>query len=508
MLNVVNSFMSWSFKKRLNTLESNLLRSADIQMETFKLLLESMHKTSFGLEFNSTSIRSYDQYKQRIPIFEYDDLKPYIERAMHGEQKVLWPHEIRWFAKSSGTTSDKSKFIPVSFDTLSDCQFRGSRDTLAFYYRDNPNAKVFHGKGLIIGGSHQVNEFANNSYYGDLSAVMMNNLPFIAHYLATPSMDVALLDNWEEKLEMILKLCINEDVTNISGVPTWALLIIKGLLERSGKTDLKEVWPNLELYIHGGVNFDPYRAQFEKLISNTGVNGMNYRETYNASEGFFGVQDSEGEDMLLMTDYGIFYEFIPMEEIHRDHPHTLWLDEVELNKNYAVVLNSSSGLWRYILGDTVVFTSKNPYRIIVSGRTKLFINAFGEELMIDNAEKAISNTQKICDCIVSEYTAAPVYLDVDQKGGHEWMIEFEKEPADLDHFIITLDNELKKANSDYEAKRHGDLALVAPKVHVCKPGTFYNWMKSKNKLGGQNKVPRLSNNRKILDDILSFEAIV
>lgn len=501
MLNVVNSFMSWYLKKRVYAIEYFMNNSAAVQHETFVRLLSQVKKTSFGKDFHLQNVNTYDEYKRRVPLHSYDEIKPYINRCMRGEQNVLWPGDIKWFAKSSGTTSDKSKFIPISYDALNDCQFRGGRDVLAMYYETHPEAKIFQGKGLIIGGSHTINELYPGSYYGDLSAVMMNNLPFIANYLATPSMDIALMENWEEKLEKIINHTINEDVSNISGVPTWTLLIIKGLLEKSGKRTLLELWPNLELYVHGGVNFEPYRNQFEKHIGNP----MNYRETYNASEGFFGVQDGPKDDMLLMMDYGIFYEFVPLDELYTDNPKALWIDEVELNTSYALVLNTNGGLWRYILGDTIQFTSKNPYRIKITGRTKLYINAFGEELMLENANEAIVKVQKRCDCIVTEYTAAPIFMDTDSKGGHEWLIEFEREPENLLDFSRVLDEELKKVNSDYEAKRQGDLALVAPKINICRPGTFYNWMKSRHKLGGQHKVPRLSNNRDILEDILTFE---
>lgn len=504
MFNFVNSFMSWYLKKRVQSLDQIMDKAAEAQMDSFNELLTQFKKTSIGKDFGAGDIQNYEQFKSRVPIQTYDEIKPYIERCMRGEQRVLWPGEIKWYAKSSGTTSDKSKFIPVSFDALNECQFKGSRDVLAYYYHQHPDAKVFQGKGLIIGGSHQVNELSASSFYGDLSAVMMNNLPFIANYLATPSMDIALMDNWEEKLAKIIEVTHQEDVTNISGVPSWTLLIIKGLLEKTGKSDLKEVWPNLELYIHGGVNFAPYKAQFEQLISSK---GMHYRETFNASEGFFGVQDQAGEDMLLMLDYGIFYEFVPMDEFGKEQPKTLWLDQVEMGKNYAMIINTNAGLWRYVLGDTIQFTSKNPYRIKISGRTKLFINAFGEELMIDNAEAAIEKTQERCDCLVSEFTAAPVYLGLDNKGCHEWLIEFDKEPEDLQVFSRILDEELQKQNSDYEAKRQSDLALLQPKVNICPPGTFYQWMKANNKLGGQHKVPRLSNDRNILEDILNFEAL-
>ncbi len=499
MLSFINSFMSWYLKKRIPTIKHMFNHGAEVQDEMFKTLLSQAKKTSFGRDYKLNEIKTLDEYRNRVPLFHYDDIKPYIQRVMHGEQKVLWPGEINWFAKSSGTTSDKSKFIPVSYDALEDCQFRGSRDIIAWYYNYNPDASIFQGKGLIVGGSHQVNELSPNSYYGDLSAVMMNNLPFIANYLATPSMDIALMSNWEEKLGKMIDSTYKENVTNISGVPSWTLLLLKGILEKAKASTIKEVWPNLELYIHGGVSFDPYRKQFNDII---GDSSMQYRETYNASEGFFGIQDSLGKDMTLMLDYGIFYEFVLPEDLDKKHPKSYWIDEVELNTNYAVILNTNAGLWRYVVGDTIKFTSKNPYRFVITGRTKSFINAFGEELMVENAEKAITQAQLECDCIVAEYTAAPVYISDSKQGMHEWAIEFTKEPQDLSKFVAVLDQNLQKCNSDYEAKRQGDLILLPPKVNICSQGTFYKWLDASDKLGGQHKVPKLSNSREILEDIL------
>lgn len=501
MLSFVNSFMAWYLKRRIPVMEYGFENAAEVQFQMFKNLLNQACRTSFGRDFHLKEIKTIDEYRQRVPLFTYDAIKPYIQRVMQGEQKVLWPGDINWFAKSSGTTSDKSKFIPVSYDALEDCQFRGSRDVLAWYYYHNPEAKVFQGKGLIIGGSHQVNELSPNSFYGDLSAVMMNNLPFIANYLATPSMDIALMADWEKKMQKMIDSTYSENVTNISGVPTWTMLLIKGVLQKTGATSILDVWPNLELYIHGGVNFKPYRNEFAALI---GEGSMNFRETYNASEGFFGIQDDQNENMALMMDYGIFYEFIPLEDLGCEHPKSVWIDEVELNKNYALVINTNAGLWRYVIGDTIKFTSKNPYRFIITGRTKSYINAFGEELMVENAEKAIDITQKICNCSVSEFTAAPVYFSNKTNGRHEWAIEFNKEPEDLVKFAEILDIELRKCNSDYEAKRQGDLALLAPIINNCKSGTFYKWLKTKQKLGGQHKVPKLSNDRQILEEILKI----
>ncbi|PCJ63125.1 MAG: hypothetical protein COA58_16580 [Bacteroidetes bacterium] len=492
--------MSWYLKKRIGVIQRSFTDGVSVQQTVFNELLTEVKKTSFGRDFKLSEVNTIKEYQDRVPLFRYDDLKPYIQRVMHGEQKVLWPGDINWFAKSSGTTSDKSKFIPVSYDALEECQFKGSRDVLAWYYYHNPEAKVFQGKGLIIGGSHQVNVFAENSYYGDLSAVMMNNMPFIANYLATPSMEIALMPDWEKKMAKMIDSTCTENVTNISGVPSWTLLLLRGVLEKTGAKNILEVWPNLEIYIHGGVNFEPYKQQFERIIGGD----IAYRETYNASEGFLGVQDLEHEDMALMLDYGIFYEFIPMTEYRDKSPKALWLDEIELGVNYAVVMNTNAGLWRYIIEDTIVFTKKNPYRFRITGRTKSFINAFGEELMVNNAERAITLAQKKYKCEVSEFTVAPVYLDKKEKGRHQWAIEFNIEPDNISDFAAFLDLELTKGNSDYEAKRNGDMVLGRLEVMPCRAGTFYDWLKLNQKLGGQHKIPKLCNDRKIMEQIIKI----
>ncbi|MFB1002971.1 MAG: GH3 auxin-responsive promoter family protein [Bacteroidia bacterium] len=495
--------MSWYLKKRIPLIEHSFRNGADVQHQMFTELMGEARKTSFGRDFKLAEVKTIDQYRERVPLFEYDDLKPYIQRVMHGEQRVLWPGDITWFAQSSGTTSDKSKYIPVSYEALEECQFRGSRDVLAWYYYHNADAKIFQGKGLIVGGSHQVNALAENSYSGDLSAVMMNNMPFIANFLATPSMDIALLPDWENKIQKMIESTHAENVTNISGVPSWTMLLLRGILEKTKASCILEIWPNLELYVHGGVNFSPYKDQFASLVGGD----IAYRETYNASEGFFGVQDNTNEDMALMLDYGIFYEFIPIELCGTDNPRTLWLDEVEIGKKYAVVLNTNAGLWRYQLGDTIEFTSRNPFRIKITGRTKSFINAFGEELMVENAEKAMTIAQQKTGAVVSEFTAAPVYLKGKKKGRHQWLIEFNTEPESLEYFADVLDQELCNANSDYESKRKGNMVLERLEMVVCKPQTFYKWLKRKQKLGGQHKIPKLCNNRKIIEEIIKINNI-
>lgn len=474
----------------------------EVQEEWFGWLINDAVGTQWGKKYDYRSIENINQFKERIPVQNYDTLKPYIEKMLNGEQNVLWPSEIKWFAKSSGTTSDRSKFIPVSEESLEDCHFRGGKDMLAIYCNNRPDAKMFTGKSLVLGGSHQINQLSPDSFYGDLSAVIIKNLPFWAEMLRTPDMSIALMDNYEEKIEKMAHATLAENVTNIAGVPTWTIVLAKRILEITGKSNLMEVWPNLELYVHGAVNFEPYREQFKRLIDNP---NMYYLETYNASEGFFGIQDqSDSSDLLLMLDYGIFYEFIPMEEVDKEFPETVSLSEVELGKNYAMVISTNAGLWRYMIGDTVAFTSKSPYRLKITGRTKHFINAFGEEVIIDNAEKALSKACADTNAQIRDYTACPIYFNENEPGAHEWIIEFEKKPKEFERFVDILDNTLREVNSDYDAKRFKDMALQRPKVHIAPNNIFYNWLKAKGKLGGQHKVPRLANDRKYVDELLEM----
>ncbi len=500
------SLFSWYFRRRMQQVEYAMNNAAETQQRTFKNLIETAKDTAWGKKYNYKNITTPEQFANQVPVSSYEELKPYIERNMKGEQNVLWPSEIKWFAKSSGTTNDKSKFIPVSYEALEDCHFQGGRDLLTIYCHNHPETKIFDGKGLVLGGSHKINSYNTNSSFGDLSAVMMANLPFWVNFLRTPDISIALLDEWEEKLERMALATVNEDVTNISGVPTWTLVLINYLFEMEGKKSLLDIWPNLELYVHGGVSFVPYREQFKKLIPSS---GMNYLETYNASEGFFGLQiESNSDDMLLMTDYGVYYEFVKLKDLHdSNHPKTYRLDEVEAGVNYAVIISTNAGLWRYIVGDTIKFTSTSVYTFKITGRTKQYINAFGEELMIDNAEAAMAAACQQTNAVVRDFTAAPVYFD-DKEGksaGHEWLIEFEKPPKDAAGFNMALDAKLKALNSDYEAKRHKDIALKPPRVHIMPNGVFHQWLKSKGKLGGQHKVPRLCNDRNIVDEILLFQ---
>ena len=503
-MQILNSFLTWVMKKRIHQIELFMKYPLEVQDEVLKRLLSTAQSTEFGKQYGFDDLINYDDYKDRVPVHTYEQLFPYIERQMRGEQNILWPSEIKWFAKSSGTTNARSKFIPVSPEALEDCHFKGGKDLLSLYVNNFPDTQIFSGKGLGVGGSHQVNEFdpSSSSFYGDVSAVLMKNLPPWAQFIRTPSLEVALMTNWEEKIDMLANETANVDVRHISGVPTWTVLLIQRIMELEKKSSILEVWPNLEVFFHGAVAFGPYRNLFKTLIPG---NQMRYWETYNASEGFFGIQDrKDSEELLLMLDYGVYYEFIAVDELEKEYPHVINLSEVEIGKNYAMVITTNAGLWRYNIGDTIKFTSISPHRIKISGRTKHFINAFGEEIIIENAETAIAQACEQTGAVIINFTAGPVYLEKSKRGGHEWIIEFKKEPQSLEEFTIVLDDTLRKINSDYDAKRMHNLALIAPKIHSVAEGTFYNWMKKRGKLGGQNKVPRLSNSRELLEEILEM----
>jgi hypothetical protein len=499
---LITSIVNWLNIKRVYQIDLIRKYPFDIQQETLFKLLNKAAESEWGKKNDFISINSIEEFQRRLPIQTYEDVKPYINRLRNGESNLLWPGEIKWFAKSSGTTSDKSKFIPVSKESLEECHFRGGRDVLAIYTHNHPDSKIFSGKGLTLGGSHKIDNFNNQSYYGDLSAILIENLPFWTEFIRTPSFEVALLDEWEEKLEKIAKETTQVNVTNLAGVPSWNLVMIKYILQFTNKNNLIEVWPNLELFIHGGVSFTPYKKQFKKLIPS---DTMSYLEAYNASEGFFAIQDEpEKNDMLLMLDYGIFYEFIPLNEINNDAPKAFTVADVKINENYAMVITTNGGLWRYLIGDTIKFTSLYPHKIIISGRTKHFINAFGEEVIVDNAEKALKAACKKTGAEISDYTAAPIFMTSEKKGAHEWLIEFTLPPSDLDYFTSALDHALMAVNSDYEAKRYRNITLDKPVINQAEKGTFYKWLKNKGKLGGQNKVPRLSNDRKYIDELLKI----
>ncbi len=471
------------------------------QRNVLQHLVTQAQYTEFGRKYHFSRLFTVKDFKNRIPIHEYDDLKPYIKRMMEGEQNILWNTPINWFAKSSGTTSDKSKFIPISDESLKDNHFKGSKDVLTNYYKNFPDSDLLTGKSLVVGGSHQVHSLDEDIQYGDLSAVLMQNTPFWGHWIRTPELRIALLDEWESKIEQLAKNTVNENVTSLAGVPTWTILLIKRILQISGKKTLKEVWPNLELYMHGGVSFTPYREQINKLIGAP----INYLEMYNASEGFFAAQNMpDDEGLLLYIDHGIFYEFLPVEEYGKPGAKTIGLKEVGLDKNYALVITTNGGLWRYLVGDTIQFTSLKPFKIKVTGRLKHYMNAFGEEVIVDNADKAIAVASAKTNAIVKDYTAAPVFFTEENNGAHQWLIEFETPPDDLKLFTFELDEALKSLNSDYEAKRYKNIALRLPFVHSLQKDTFNKWLKSKGKLGGQHKVPRLNNGRKMIEEILSI----
>lgn len=499
---LLNSVIKWINFKRNYQIQLYREHPVDIQMEVLLNLLRKAKDTSWGQTYRYDEITSIESFQKRIPLQTYDDIRPYIDRLREGEKDLLWPGEVKWFARSSGTTSEKSKFIPVTKEALENCHLRGPKDVFAIYINNLPETRVLLGKSLILGGSHSINNFSNNSYYGDLSAILIENVPFWTDFIRIPPARIALIEEFEEKIEEIIKTSLNQNVTSLAGVPSWYLVLLKRVLEKTGKSNILEVWPNLEVFIHGGVKFGPYREQYKKLIPS---DQMHYMETYNASEGFFAIQDDlSRNDMLLMLDYDIFYEFIPMKEFGQENPTVLTLQDVELNENYAMVISTNAGLWRYIIGDTVRFTCKNPYRVVITGRTKHFINAFGEEVIIDNAEKALQAACSKTGAIVTEYTAGPVFMAENQKGAHQWIIEFEIEPADSNAFATLLDKSLQELNSDYEAKRYKDLTLEKIHLTVAPRGTFYQWMKLRGKVGGQNKIPRLSNDRQYLDDLLKL----
>lgn len=501
-MSIISPALKGYLKLRSNVIDNFMLNPIDTQRQVFNKLVGSAQFTEYGKKHGFDKINRIQEFKDQVPINDYDTLKPYIQRILEGEQNILWSSPITWFAKSSGTTSDKSKFIPISKESLDENHYRGGKDTLTLYLRQFPQSDVLSGKCLVIGGSHQINQLSGDSFFGDLSAVMLQNMPFYGQVSRTPDLSIALMAEWEEKIEKMAETTVEENVTFIAGVPTWTTVLLKRILEKSGGKTIKDIWPNLELYIHGGVSFKPYRNQFESLIPDP---NMHYMETYNASEGFFAAQDSwDEEGMLLMLNHGIYYEFMPMDEYGKEHPDTITLKEVELNKNYALVLNTNCGLWRYLVGDTIQFTSRSPYRIKVTGRLKHYINAFGEEVIVDNSDYAIQEACKITGAVVNDYTAAPVYMTGDTNGAHEWIIEFDNLPCPIEVFTKEMDLALQKVNSDYEAKRYKDMALRMPIVHIMPKNGFNTWLKHKGKLGGQHKVPRLSNERKYLEEILPF----
>ena len=490
------------FQPRRRELERYINKGEEMQHEILQYLVKRGKDTEYGRKYLFSTINNYNDFAQNIPLNTYEELKGYIERMRHGERNILWPGQVKWYAKSSGTTNDKSKFIPITHEGLQNVHYQGGKDVLAYYLSNNPDSKLFSGKGLILGGSHSPNYNFSNSLVGDLSAILIENINPLANLVRVPSKEVALLSDFEVKRDRMAKEVISQNVTNISGVPSWMLSVLLRVMELSGKKHLQEVWQNLEIFFHGGISFTPYREQYEQLISKQ---DMQYMETYNASEGFFGIQDDPNDkSMSLMLDYGVYYEFLPMDEFESEKPNIVPLEGVEIGRNYAIIISTVCGLWRYEIGDTIQFTSVRPYKFVITGRTKYFINAFGEELIMDNAEKGIEAACKATGAQISDYTAAPIFMDSNAKCRHQWLIEFTKMPDSISDFERILDSKLQEINSDYEAKRFHDVTLQQLEVVVARKNLFNDWLKLKGKLGGQHKIPRLSNSRKNIDQMLAM----
>lgn len=477
----------------------------DIQRNQLRRLIKTAQNTEWGKRYGFKDILPYKTFCERVPLSTYEDLHPFIERMVNGEKDVLWPSCVRWFAKSSGTTNDRSKYIPVTQEILHHCHYKGGFDTVALYLKNNPQTRFFSKKGLILGGSHSPSTLNAGTHCGDLSAVLLHHLNPWVNLVRVPHKKIVLMNEWEAKMKAVVEATWNKDVVSLSGIPSWMLVLIKAVIQKAGKETLSEVWPNLEVFFHGGVGFEPYRAQYEKLIPSE---KMRYMETYNASEGFFGIQDDPADpSMLLMIDYGVFYEFIPVSDSENsDNPKAIPLEEVTTGENYAMVISTNGGLWRYRIGDTVRFTSLFPHKFVITGRTKFFINAFGEELMVDNAEKGIRKACEETNAAVKAYTAAPLFLLDKGKGRHQWLIEFEKKPESLELFAAALDRALQQLNSDYEAKRYKEITLQLPEIIIARNNLFFDWMKKNNKLGGQHKIPNLSNNRELIEELITLNS--
>jgi len=498
---IVNSIASWFLKKRIHQIQLFLKYPAEVQEELLFSLLKLAKDTEIGKRYDFASITNYKTFNERVPIVNYEAIHEQIERSRRGEQQIFWPRPIKWFAKSSGTTNAKSKFIPVSQESLEDCHYAASKDLLCMYLNNNENSQLFTGKSLRLGGSKELYK-ENGTAFGDLSAILIDNMPFWAEFSSTPSNKVSLMSDWESKMQAIVNETIEENVTSLAGVPSWMLVLLNNVLSTTGKSNLLEIWPHLEVYFHGGVSFSPYIDQYRAIIPKE---TFKYYEIYNASEGFFAIQDQNySRDLLLMLDYGIFYEFIPMDTYGTPEQKVIPLSQVELHKNYAVIITTNAGLWRYKIGDTIKFTSLNPHRIRVSGRTKHHINAFGEELIIENAEDALEKVCQRTGAEIVDYTAAPIFMSGKDKGAHEWIMEFKTPPENLEYFNELFDNALKSLNSDYEAKRFNNMTLNKPQIHVARPRLFYDWLKANDKLGGQHKVPRLSNTREYVEALLEL----
>ena len=497
-LPLINSIASWILKKRIHQIELFMKYPMEVQEELLFGLLKSAENTVLGKKYDYNSIKNYKTFNERIPVSTYEELEPYIEQTRQGAQNIFWNSSIKYFAKSSGTTNAKSKFIPVSSEALEHNHYKASKDLLCMYLNNNENSQLFTGKSLRLGGSKELYE-NNNTFFGDLSAILIDNMPMWAEFSSTPSNKTSLMSNWETKLPAIIKESSIENVTSLAGVPSWMMVLLNKTLEENKKSNILEIWPNVEVYFHGGVSFEPYKEQYKNLFPK---DDFKYYEIYNASEGFFALQDQNNvSELLLMLDYGIFYEFIPMDTFGKENQKVIPLSEVELHKNYALVITTNSGLWRYLIGDTIRFTSLQPFRIKVTGRTKHHINVFGEELMVENTDVALAKTCETLNCEVVDYTVAPIFMNGKEKGAHEWMIEFKKHPDNMANFSALLDKNIQHINSDYEAKRFNNMTLNPLVINVARTNLFYDWLKMKDKLGGQHKIPRLSNLRDYLEEL-------
>lgn len=498
-ITIINSIASWILKQRIHQIELFIKYPMEVQEELLFGLLKSAENTVLGKKYDYNSIKNYQTFNKRIPVSTYEELEPFIEQTRQGAQNIFWNSTIKYFAKSSGTTNAKSKFIPVSSEALENNHYKASKDLLCMYLNNNEDSQLFTGKSLRLGGSKELYE-NNNTFFGDLSAILIDNMPMWAEFSSTPSNKTSLMSNWETKLPAIIKESSLENVTSLAGVPSWMMVLLNKTLEENKKTNILEIWPNLEVYFHGGVSFEPYKEQYKNLFPK---DDFKYYEIYNASEGFFALQDQNNvNELLLMLDYGIFYEFIPMDTFGKDNQKVIPLSDVEINKNYALVITTNSGLWRYLIGDTIRFTSLNPYRIKVTGRTKHHINVFGEEVMVENTDTALAKTCKTLHCEIIDYTVAPIFMQGKEKGAHEWLIEFKKQPVNMANFSELLDKNLQQVNSDYEAKRFNNMTLNPIVLNVARKNLFYDWLKKNDKLGGQHKVPRLSNERNYLEELL------
>jgi len=499
-----NSVINWFIGRRIDQIKNFVDHPHETQRGVLFSQLFIAEDTEYGKKHGFKSISSIEDFQNKVPIVSYEDFESYIEKTRRGEPNIIWKGSIKHFAKSSGTTNAKSKFIPITDASLEDCHYKAGKDLISIYVNNHPESELFQHKNLRLGGSSEISKNLGTKF-GDLSAILIENLPYWVEIINTPSKKISLMGEWESKLEAIVDEVKKQDVGSLTGVPSWMMVLLQKLLKETKKENISEIWPNIEVFFHGGISFIPYREQYDNIINKK----INYYEIYNASEGFFGIQDrSDADDMLLMLDYGIFYEFIPMEDFHKsDSLKAVTLDRVEVGRNYAMVITTNGGLWRYLIGDTVKFTSINPYRIKISGRTKHYINAFGEELMIDNVEMALKQACKLTHSNISDYTGAPIYMSGGESGSHEWLIEFSNQPSEIKKFVDIFDDALKSLNSDYEAKRYKSITLKRPTIHIARKNLFYDWMNTRGKLGGQNKVPRLSNDREFITSLLQMNRL-